>query len=214
MISESKVTKIVCPQDGCVETIDAQFIELLISCSLFEKYKTRLRSLQDKAQIKCPKLNCLISNMIDAKKEFTVSVVLKYVIFVGNYWHNDKTCLQAVNEELGEFSKNNETRLCKNCKPIVTKTEGCPHMTCPVCKYEWCWDCGEEYLSEHAANYPKVLIRIKITARQRLRAKVRNILSKFCFIFCNVAIASIIPVVTIEFNYFSGSNFNHIPIEN
>ena len=72
IISESKVLEIVCPQDGCVETIDAQFIESLISASLFEKYKIRLQSLQGKTQITCPKHNCLISNWIDAKKEFTV----------------------------------------------------------------------------------------------------------------------------------------------
>ena len=52
-----------------------------------------------------------------------------------NYWHKDKTCLQNINEELGEFSKENEIRFCMNCKAIVTKMEGCSHMSCPICKY-------------------------------------------------------------------------------
>ena len=25
--------------------------------------------------------------------------------------------------------------------------EGCDHMTCPICKYEWCWICGMKYKS-------------------------------------------------------------------
>merc|ERR1712226_366704 len=35
------------------------------------------------------------------------------------------------------------------CKVPVLKSAGCNHMTCPVCKYQWCWLCGAEYTSIH-----------------------------------------------------------------
>ena len=118
----------------------------------------------------------------------------------GNYWHKDKTCLQAINEELGEFSNNNETKLCMNCKTIVTKNEGCPHITCSLCKYQWCWNCGEEYLPGHPENCRKTLVRIDTTARRRLkrsREKIRNIISRFFGIIGWVVLVTAIPTITI-----------------
>jgi len=187
LISESQVIKIVCPQDGCMETIEVKYIEQLVSASLFEKYKTRLQSFQDNTnptQIRCPKPNCLVSNMIDAKKEFTVCQCgVQICNNCRNIWHKDKNCLQAINEELGEFSKTNETRLCMNCKSIVTKMAGCSHMTCSVCKYNWCWVCGRKYLPGHFVNCPK-----------KWRPQ-RNAFHKFRDTFCSII--SIIFVILI-----------------
>jgi len=198
IISESKVIEIVCPQDGCMETIDAQFIESLISAPLFEKYKTGLQNLQDKTQRTCQKPNCQKRIKISTQKEFTVCQCgTKICNNCGNYWHKDKTCLQAINEELGEFSQNNEIRLCINCKAIVSKIEGCPRMTCSVCEYQWCWDCGEEYLPQHVAKCPKNLIRIRTTARQSLRAEFLNTMSAIFYILAIVAVIAIIPAITV-----------------
>jgi hypothetical protein len=37
------------------------------------------------------------------------------------------------------------------CKSRITKiaNEGCNHMTCPKCKYQWCWLCGATFKEDH-----------------------------------------------------------------
>jgi len=112
LISESQVTNIVCPQGGCKEIIEGTIIKQLVSAPLFEKYNTNLQRLQgptSPTQIRCLKPNCLVSNTIDAKKEFTVCQCGAQICNnCRNIWHKDRICLQA-NQELGEYSKNNET---------------------------------------------------------------------------------------------------------
>jgi len=114
-----------------------------------------------------------------------------------NYWHKDKTCLQAIKEELGEFCNENEIRLCRTCKAIVTKTEGCPHMSCSICKSDWCWDCGGKYNPGHYENCPKNLIPIKGTTRQRLREVVHRITSSTHVQICILVICFFIPIIAV-----------------
>ena len=35
--------------------------------------------------------------------------------------------------------------MCPKCHLKVLKNLGCNHMTCAVCKHEWCWKCGTPY---------------------------------------------------------------------
>ncbi|MFM7853917.1 MAG: hypothetical protein ACKO96_18840 [Flammeovirgaceae bacterium] len=32
--------------------------------------------------------------------------------------------------------------MCPMCSVKISRTEGCNHMTCAFCKFEWCWVCG------------------------------------------------------------------------
>lgn len=40
---------------------------------------------------------------------------------------------------------------CKQCKSRITKIrdEGCNHMTCAKCGYQWCWLCGATFKEDH-----------------------------------------------------------------
>jgi hypothetical protein len=45
------------------------------------------------------------------------------------------------------------TMRCSTCNIPTMKTEGCDHMTCTVCKGEWCWRCGAKYTDiRHVGN--------------------------------------------------------------
>ena len=38
-----------------------------------------------------------------------------------------------------------ELILVLNVKRPSKKNQGCPHMSCTVCGYNWCWSCGQSY---------------------------------------------------------------------
>lgn len=40
-------------------------------------------------------------------------------------------------------------KFCPVCSVKISRTEGCNHMTCAFCKYEFCWICLGEGNSEH-----------------------------------------------------------------
>ncbi len=41
------------------------------------------------------------------------------------------------------------TRKCPNCQTRIEKNQGCNHMTCKVCKHEFCWICMGKYVNCH-----------------------------------------------------------------
>lgn len=37
------------------------------------------------------------------------------------------------------------------CKLKIQKNQGCNHMTCGVCRYEWCWVCNSDFYLPHCS---------------------------------------------------------------
>lgn len=46
---------------------------------------------------------------------------------------------------MGDWAVDHNANKCPKCFTRVEKDSGCMHMTCLVCKYEWCWTCGFAY---------------------------------------------------------------------
>ena len=44
---------------------------------------------------------------------------------------------------------NLDVQKCPRCKVKIEKAEGCNHMTCQSCKYEFCWICRGPYSDDH-----------------------------------------------------------------
>lgn len=38
------------------------------------------------------------------------------------------------------------------CKLKIQRNEGCKHMTCKCCGYNWCWECGQDWYSYHCVK--------------------------------------------------------------
>lgn len=64
---------------------------------------------------------------------------------------NKTTCKKAAQKLLsqGELDvlrwKQANTKPCPRCNKNIEKNEGCNHMTCTNCNYEFCWICLQEY---------------------------------------------------------------------
>ena len=64
-------------------------------------------------------------------------------------WNKTHKCEKDA--EFVKYSNENLDKLkkCPKCGTWIEKNRGCNHMTCFVCKYEFCWLCMGEYNPEH-----------------------------------------------------------------
>jgi len=158
LIESFKVSKITCPQEGCKELFDTNLIKKLLDEKSFQEYEMKLLAKmtnKDPHQKFCPTPGCLRPY----KPSETSSYVLckcgtKICNTCSNPFHEGKSCLEALDLEFEAFSKENNIKFCIVCKSVVQRVEGCVHITCPMCDYEWCWICGREFLSNHQAICP------------------------------------------------------------
>ena len=70
-------------------------------------------------------------------------------------WHEPCTCEQLVRwREKNTTESDNahwiiaNTKRCPQCSVRIEKNQGCNHITCRHCKYEWCWVCNGDW-KEH-----------------------------------------------------------------
>ena len=47
------------------------------------------------------------------------------------------------------MEKGKSVKRCPRCQIFTEKNSGCNHMTCPRCKYQWCWLCEGKFNYGH-----------------------------------------------------------------
>ena len=150
-ISESKVERIMCPGKDCTAEFTDKMIADLVDQSYFEKYqrfKQRAELLKNGNIRWCPTPNCE-GRMESTDKKTHVTCPLcgfEMCFKCGGKWHGKKSCETAMDHEFKAYIKEHEVQKCPKCKRPVEKADGCNHMTCAACHYEFCWLCGGAYL--------------------------------------------------------------------
>jgi ariadne-1 len=89
-----------------------------------------------------------VSNDKDIVK-LTCNFEHEFCLKCKNIWNNDHKCER--DSDLVKYSNENKENVkrCPKCKNWIEKNKGCNHMTCIICKYEFCWLCMEESLPNH-----------------------------------------------------------------
>jgi len=137
-------------QHGC----DAEFAEENVKAygseDIFKKYvrfKMNINVDMDPNLRWCPRNGCL--NFVKRRGRFhrRATCVCGQVVCMrcGAADHGRVRCANVGDREFHEFARDNNLKPCPKCKISTLKYEGCNHITCQKCHYEWCWVCFGAY---------------------------------------------------------------------
>eukprot|EP01016_Furgasonia_blochmanni_P046611 TRINITY_DN6743_c0_g4_i1.p1 TRINITY_DN6743_c0_g4~~TRINITY_DN6743_c0_g4_i1.p1 ORF type:complete len:396 (+),score=44.76 TRINITY_DN6743_c0_g4_i1:42-1190(+) len=149
-INVSMVKEIKCPH--CEIKIAEEVLKLLAPPASYEKLKRfqRDREISEDPNLRwCPNPKCsriLVIGNRDAINEFTCEFcAFKFCLSCNNPPHPDQSCVTFLEQQMKGWIASRKVQMCQKCKSLVEKNEGCNHMTCAICKAEWCWICGAVY---------------------------------------------------------------------
>eukprot|EP00347_Sterkiella_histriomuscorum_P010756 403375042 len=119
----------------------------------FLKFKQRKLLQMDPLVKWCPAPGCehFVKADNDKVQTLTCECGTKICFQCGNEFHGTRSCKNQMEDQFKGWAQNNNIRYCPKCKIRVEKDEGCNHMTCFYCGFEFCWICGGTYTSDHFA---------------------------------------------------------------
>lgn len=154
-VNDNLVLSMPCPDFSCNANLPESLVTELLSGEMLEKYNRfkREAELSSNANLRwCPKPDCQGYDIGGTRKKRLICNVCScnFCYYCTEEWLEDhKKCKGVVDYQLDEWSRKNNVKHCPNCKRRVQKMEGCDHMTCLKCRYEWCWLCGAKYHPNH-----------------------------------------------------------------
>ncbi len=148
-IAEGKVMNIVCMSGlGCTIEFTEQNVRDCVSEASYQKYMRFLRNAKvdlDPNLRWCPEASC--EGVVKKKKNVDIArcnMCRKLVCFsCGALAHEGRPCGESKkDEDFEKWKKESGAVNCPKCTITVYKFEGCNHMTCAFCNYQFCWACG------------------------------------------------------------------------
>ncbi|KAF1995018.1 hypothetical protein P154DRAFT_612278 [Amniculicola lignicola CBS 123094] len=158
---------IKCPEANCKETIQHIEVQLIAKPEVFQRYdqlSTREAINDDPDWKWCLRPRCPSGQIHpngDAEPIITCNECgFRMCAKHNREWHVGETCQeydyrvsgqkdrdQAAQEAASQAAVNQLSRKCpgKKCAYSIEKNDGCDHMTCSKCKYEFCWLCSADY---------------------------------------------------------------------
>ena len=155
-IKESKLTSIKCLDYNCKEKLKDEFIINLLKSDIdlirkFKRYKLELEIINDPNKKLCPYPNC--DSYLELKQIRNKDVTCKnnhtFCFECLKKPHGKLPCNENLDKSMEEYAINNFVKKCPKCSIITEKNNGCNHITCTKCGYQWCWLCNQEYNVNH-----------------------------------------------------------------
>jgi len=155
LILEARVDNIKCIDHECNQKLSENFILEHISednnlVKKYQRFKKRMEILKDKNKKICPNPDC---DSFLQKSQKTKYVRCenghKYCFECLIPPHGDKSCEDNLEKQFKNWTKEKKVKRCPRCQMYTEKNEGCNHMTCGNCKFQWCWLCEGKYTYDH-----------------------------------------------------------------
>ena len=163
---KNKILDIKCMNDKCNVELDKDFIEEVIKNddNLSKKYnlfKDRILILNNKSLIPCPIPDCEGYANKEAQEQYNFNNKNYMKCINGHIFcnkcktiaHGDKDCSEnnIFPNDVFIFSKKESKGLkqCPNCHILISRDEGCNHIICKNCNYQFCWLCLRKYEPNH-----------------------------------------------------------------
>ena len=153
-IISANVSKIKCASYKCNVILHEQFIMNIINTdnkliTKYNEYKRKASILAHPNRKFCPHPNCDSYLEKSNNKYVSCEHDHKYCYICLKPWHGDIKCDEELDKDFQLWKKNKVVKRCPQCQFYTEKNEGCNHMTCVECKFQWCWLCEGEYNAEH-----------------------------------------------------------------
>ncbi len=153
-----------CPEEGCSLRVGPSLFKKHLPAADFSKYQKYLliTFTDDNRSVRwCPRPGCglLVENA--GPKSIEVSCKCEYVFCFdcmaeGHLPVDCETNKKWFDKHTAESGNVNwmkaNTKPCPKCKLPIEKNQGCNHMTCSQCRYEFCWICMGDWIA-HKGNY-------------------------------------------------------------
>ena len=155
-IKENKLPTIKCLDYKCQEKLSDDFIINILSSDLnllkkYKRYKLELEIINSTNKKLCPYPNC--DSYLELKELLNKEVTCKnkhtYCFECLKKPHGNLPCNDDIDKSLKDYAINNFVKKCPQCGIIIEKINGCNHITCTQCGYQWCWLCNEKYNIMH-----------------------------------------------------------------
>ena len=153
-ISEGNAEDIKCMNFECNSIISEEFILNKIKgdqtlIDKYRKFKLLAEIINDENKNPCPYPDC--ESYLEKSKD------TKYVKCKNGHEYcfeclkspHGKSACQNIDKQFLKWKKNKRVKRCPKCKIFIEKNEGCNHMTCKRCKFQWCWICEGPYSLDH-----------------------------------------------------------------
>eukprot|EP00457_Paulinella_chromatophora_P001706 gb/GEZN01001708.1/.p1 GENE.gb/GEZN01001708.1/~~gb/GEZN01001708.1/.p1 ORF type:complete len:758 (+),score=103.96 gb/GEZN01001708.1/:297-2570(+) len=165
-VNDGNVLKIKCMFPDCIRVVEKKEVRARLKPETFEKYQKfhydSLMATNPNARW-CQTPDCeMVMIGVKIRPKLTCPKCHKSVCFNCNLpWHLG-SCAMAAKGMLGVAAEEatfaayqlvSNIKPCPKCRAPTEKIEGCNHMTCPRCSYEWCWMCRGKYTDEHFAPW-------------------------------------------------------------
>lgn len=192
--------RIRCPETSCAVAIGPDMISSLVSDEFKEKYARVLFNSyleNDKETKWCPAPGCNYAVKFDLSNSiYDVSCACKYS-FCWNCSEEThrpvgcKTVKMWMVKNSSEAENTNwilaNSKPCPKCKRPIEKNHGCMHMTCSMCKFEFCWLClgdwskhGKKTGGFYACNhYAKAKAEGQVNEEETRREMAKNHVEKY-----------------------------------